>query len=56
MKKKGFDSHLNFLLGKIKNIKQLESIKFRNFCITFGDLEMTQEDIGKAGIELIVRR
>ena len=55
MKKKGFDSHLNFLLGKIKN-KQLESIKFPDFCIAFGDLKMTQEDIGKAGIELIVRR
>jgi len=48
--------HGNFLLGKLKIIKQLESVKFRDLCKAFGDLTMTQEDIGKAGIELMVRR
>ena len=37
----------------MKIIKQLESIKFRDLCNAFGDLTMTKEDIGKAGIELL---
>ena len=37
----------------MKIIKQLESIKFRDLCNPFGDLTMTKEDIGKAGIELL---
>ena len=34
-------------------IIKLESIKFRDLCNPFGDLTMTKEDIGKAGIELL---
>lgn len=44
-----------FQKGKIKILDQLKSNKINELCGDFGDLLQTQEDIGKAGVRLMVK-